>query len=99
MGLDHWFWKQRSFFIYDFDRDDVERWIEIIGNAKKVDIDPRRLQSIWETITVLRNDWMVHDLVEKKTRGTTRRGLHPLQRPKRTADVCNSILKDQGIMK
>ena len=66
MGLDQWFWKQRSFFIYDTDREDVECRIEIIDNGKKVDIDYKRLQSIRETIAVMRNDWMVHDWVEKK---------------------------------
>ena len=96
MGLDQWFWKQRSFFIYDTDREDVECRIEIIDNGKKVDIDYKRLQSIRETIAVMRNDWMVHDWVEKKIGELHGEDYIHYNDLKELRDVCNIILKDHS---
>ena len=96
MGLDHWFWKQRSFFIYDYDRDDVECRIEIIEKGEKVDIDPKRLQSIRETIAVMRNGWMIHDWIERKMgelHGDTYIHYEDLRELR---DVCNAVLADHS---
>lgn len=96
MGLDQWFWKQRSFYIYDTDREDVECRIEIIDNGKKVDIDPKRLQAIRETVAVLRNDWMIHNWVERKFGELHGEVYLQYSEMKELRDICNTVLADHS---
>ena len=97
MGLDSWFWKQKSFFIYDTDRDDVECSINIIENGKKIEFDSKRLQSIRETVAVMREAWMIHDWIKKRV-GKLHGGEEYIRYTdlKDLRETCNAILADHS---
>ena len=64
MGLDSAFYKQT--YILAYDRDDVECSIDVVVEGKKLDIDPKRLASVRETVVTMRHCWMIHDWLEKR---------------------------------
>ncbi len=64
MGLDSAFFKQT--IIHPYDWDDTECSVDIVVDGKKIEIDPKRLASVRETIITMRHCWMIHDWLEKK---------------------------------
>lgn len=64
MGLDSAFYKQTS--IHPYDWDDAECSADIVVDGKRIEIDPKRLASVRETIITMRHCWMIHNWLEKK---------------------------------
>lgn len=84
------------FYIYDTDREDVECRIEIIDNGKKLDINPKRLQAIRETVAVLRNDWMVHDWIVRRLGKLHGEDYIHRDDLKELRDFCKLVLEDHS---
>ena len=52
--------------IHPYDWDDTECSVDIMVDGKKIDIDPKRLASVRETVITMRHCWMIHDWLERK---------------------------------